>query len=125
MIIEFALVKVAAARTHILDGRLVAHIIVNLLQAAILPVLDDLLRAAFRLAQENAIDMVDHFFSVKHGGNATSKHSLATLVVFFGDSPTAFHLRGEHHRQCHEVAFLVKVDGFHVFVGKRNVYIFR
>ena len=84
-----------------------------------------MLGTAFRLAQENAVDMIDHFFGVQHGRNATREDSLAPFVVFLGNGPTPFHLCGKHHRERHKVALLVKIDRLHIFIGKGNIDIFR
>ena len=125
MVVKLALVEVAAARTHALDGRLVAHVVVDLLQATVLPVEDNLLGTAFRLAQENAVDVVHHLLGMKHAGDAARDDGLAAFVVFVGDGPAAFHLRGEHHREGHEVTFLIKIDRLDVLVGERDVDVFR
>ena len=125
VVVEVTFVEVATTWSHALDRRLVAHEVVDFLETSVLPVEDDLLGATFRLAQKHAVDMIHHLLGVKHGRDAAGKDFLATFVILVGDSPAAFDLRGEHHRESHNVAFLIKINGFHVLVGKRNVDILR
>ena len=84
-----------------------------------------MLGTPFRFPQENAVDMIDHFFGVQHGRNATGEDGLAPFVVFLGNSPTSLHLGGEHHGKGYQVTFFIKINRFHILVGKRNVDIFR
>ena len=124
VVVKIALVKVATAGAHRSNIRHVANVVVDLLQASILPVLDDLLRTTFRLAQKHAVDMVHHLLGMQHSRDASSQDGFTAFVVFICNGPAALHLRGKHHGEGHKIAFLVKINRLHILVGERNVDIF-
>ena len=124
VVVKVAFVEVTTAWPNALDRRLVAHEVIYLLQASVLPVEDYLLRAAFRFAQKHAVNMVYHLLGVKHGRDSASENFLASFVVLVGNSPAAFDLCSEHHRESHNVAFLIKINRFHVLVCERDIDIF-
>ena len=125
VVVEVALVEVAAARPYVLNGRHLSHIVIDLLQFAAQEVLHDLFHAPLALAEEEAIDVLHHVLGMKHRRDAARHDELAAFVVFISNLPAALDLRRKHHRERHDVARLVEVDFLDVLVGERDIDIIR
>ena len=92
MIVELTLVEVTPARADRLNGRHLPHIVIDLLQLTAQEVLHDLFGAALALAQEEAVNVVNHLLGMQHRGDAASHDQLAPLVILVGNLPSTLHL---------------------------------
>ena len=118
VIIQFAFIEVAPRRPDIADGQLLRHVVVDFLQPAVAPVVQHFFHPSLRLAEEYGIGMVDRFFGMQHGRDTSEDHLFAAPPIFVGNSPSALHLRTEHHRDGYQIALFVEVEGFYVLVRK-------
>jgi len=103
---------------------LLRHEIIHFFQPAEPPVVEHLFHTTFRFAEQHCIGMTDRIFGVQHRGDTAEHHLFATPTEFFGNSPAAFHLCAQHHRNGNQVARIVEIDSFNIFVRKRHVNIF-
>ncbi len=118
VIVEIPLQDIAPGRTDGSRRRMIAEVVVDGLQAAVLPVREELPHPPFRLPEEDGIGVLHRLFGVEHRPDPPADHRNAPAAVLISDLPSPFHLAGQHHGDADDIGGALRREGLDVFIDE-------